>query len=186
MIRTTTAGGTAVRHRGARALLGPAVPPLVLFTAACGGQDEEAGPGALATTASSPPMANPPTTARGALTMDIRMRVCDTEVEGTLVDTPTAREFAALLPLDLTLADFHGTERVADLPRRLTTAEAPAGTEAHAGDITYYAPWGNLALFYRDFPHSAGLIHLGALDPAAVDLLAGLRPDTPVTITLGR
>jgi hypothetical protein len=32
------------------------------------------------------------------------------------------------------------------------------------GDITYYAPWGNLAIFYKDFSYSAGLIKLGTLD----------------------
>lgn len=88
----------------------------------------------------------------------------------------------AVLPL--TLADFNGTERVADLPRRLTTAEAPVGIAPRTGGITYYGPWGNLALFYRDFPHSDGLIHLGTLDSGAVDLLAGLRPDTPATVEL--
>lgn len=25
--------------------------------------------------------------------------------------------------------------------------------------ITYYAPWGNLAIFYRDFGYSAGLVN---------------------------
>jgi len=32
------------------------------------------------------------------------------------------------------------------------------------GDIAYYASWGNLALFYRDFGWSAGLVRLGRLD----------------------
>ncbi|WP_223838870.1 cyclophilin-like fold protein [Saccharopolyspora pogona] len=171
-----------VRRRGVRALLGPVVLPLVLLTAACDGQDEDTRPSTPSTTESPTSTENPTNTTRKASTMDIRLRVGGTEVEGSLDDTPTAREFAALLPLDLTLADFHGTERIADLPRRLTTTEAPAGTEAHAGDITYYAPWGNLALFYRDFPHSERLIRLGTLDPAAVDLLADLPPDAPATI----
>jgi hypothetical protein len=29
---------------------------------------------------------------------------------------------------------------------------------------TYYAPWGNLAIFYRDFGYSKGLIRLGRID----------------------
>jgi len=32
------------------------------------------------------------------------------------------------------------------------------------GDIAYYAPWGNLALFYKDFRYWDGLILLGKLD----------------------
>jgi hypothetical protein len=116
--------------------------------------------------------------------MVIRIRLDDTEIQGSLDDTPTAREFAALLPLTLTLADFHGTERIADLPRHLTTTGAPPGTEPRAGHITYYAPWGNLALFYRDFAYSDGLVRLGRLDAEAADLLAGLAPDTRATVEL--
>jgi hypothetical protein len=116
--------------------------------------------------------------------MLIRIVINDSEIRGSLDDTPTAREFAALLPLTLTLADFHGTERIADLPRHLTTTEAPPGTEPRAGDITYYAPWGNLALFYRDFSYSDGLIHLGRLDTGAANMLAALAPDTPARIEL--
>ena len=32
------------------------------------------------------------------------------------------------------------------------------------GDITYYAPWGNLAIFYKDFGYSRGLVILGKID----------------------
>jgi hypothetical protein len=32
------------------------------------------------------------------------------------------------------------------------------------GDIAYYAPWGNLAIFYKDFGYSRGLVKLGRLD----------------------
>lgn len=82
----------------------------------------------------------------------------------TLDDTPAARDFAALLPLDLTLSDYHSTEKVADLPRRLDTTDAPASYAPKVGDITYFAPWGNLAIFYKPFPSSSGLVRLGAFD----------------------
>lgn len=61
--------------------------------------------------------------------MLIRIVINGSEIQGSLDDTATARELAALLPLPLTLADFHGTERIADLPRRLTTTDAPPGTQ---------------------------------------------------------
>ncbi len=99
------------------------------------------------------------------------------EVEGgaltvTLPDTAVARDFAALLPLDLSLDDYAATEKIAHLPRKLTTAGAPPGTAAAAGDIAYYAPWGNLALFYRDSGYADGLVRLGRLDDRdAVDAL---------------
>ncbi|MBT9382321.1 hypothetical protein KM176_00475 [Pseudooceanicola sp. CBS1P-1] len=82
----------------------------------------------------------------------------------TLDDTAVAHSFAALLPLEVSLSDYHGIEKVADLPRRLKTGSAPDSYAASRGDITLYAPWGNLAIFYRDFPSAPGLIRLGALD----------------------
>ncbi len=97
-------------------------------------------------------------------------------------DTATARDFAALLPLTLTLSDYAGAENVADLPRRLDTTGAPAAYTGRPGDITYYAPWGNLALFHGSGPNAPGLIRLGRLEPGAAAKLADLNGK--VTIAL--
>jgi hypothetical protein len=96
--------------------------------------------------------------------MKIRMTVNGKVATATLDDTPAARDFASLLPLSLTLTDYASTEKVSGLPRRLSQEDAPAGHDPSAGDITYYAPWGNLAIFYRDFGYSPGLIRLGTID----------------------
>jgi hypothetical protein len=32
------------------------------------------------------------------------------------------------------------------------------------GDIAYYVPWGNLAIFYKDAPYADGLIKLAKID----------------------
>ena len=82
----------------------------------------------------------------------------------TLEDSAASRYFAALLPLDLTLNDYHRTEKIADLPARLSTTGAPDGIDPAVGDIAYYAPWGNLAIFYRDFGYSKGLVRLGRIE----------------------
>ena len=89
----------------------------------------------------------------------------------TLDDTLAGRDFASVLPLELTLTDFASTEKVSALPRRLTTEGAPSSYAASAGDITYYAPWGNLAIFYRDFRSASGLVRLGAFDSSLAALL---------------
>ena len=82
----------------------------------------------------------------------------------TLFDTPTGRDFASLLPLSLTLEDYDDIERISDLPRRLSTVQAPDGMTPEAGDITYYAPWGNLAIFARGRDYTRSLIPLGKVD----------------------
>ncbi|WP_329493632.1 cyclophilin-like fold protein [Kitasatospora herbaricolor] len=99
--------------------------------------------------------------------MDIRVTLDGTPVEAVLNDSPAARDLAALLPLTVDLEDFHGTEQIGCPPRRLTTTAAPSPAAAKAGDLAYYAPWGNLALFHRDGPApSNDLLILGHLDAA--------------------
>ncbi len=86
-----------------------------------------------------------------------------------------------LLPLTLMLSDFHGTEKIADLPSRLDTSDSPASAAAEAGDIAYYAPWGNLAIFIRDFEPSPGLVILGRME-GSLELLT--RPDGDPVVTI--
>ncbi|WP_119681327.1 cyclophilin-like fold protein [Indioceanicola profundi] len=101
---------------------------------------------------------------------EIRIILADAVLTGTLNDSKAAREFAAMLPLTLTLEDYGSTEKISNLPHRLTRDGAPAGYAPSAGDITFYSPWGNLAVFYHDFHYSAGLIPLGRIE-AGVEAL---------------
>jgi hypothetical protein len=95
--------------------------------------------------------------------MKIHIDVEGATITATLDDSPAARDFASLLPLVLTLEDYHSTEKISNLPRKLSTQGAPAGIAPSPGDITYDAPWGNLAIFYKDFGYSSGLVKLGAI-----------------------
>ncbi len=96
--------------------------------------------------------------------MKIRLKAEDKVITATLIDSKTTQDFISLLPLTLTLEDYAGTEKISYLPRRLSTEGAPAGSDPAVGDIAYYAPWGNLAIFYRDFGYSSGLVILGKID----------------------
>ena len=96
--------------------------------------------------------------------MKIRLSVADTVITATLFDSKATQDFVSLLPLTLTLEDYAGTEKISNLPKKLSTEGAPAGSDPAVGDITYYAPWGNLAIFHRDFGYSNGLVILGKID----------------------
>ncbi len=96
--------------------------------------------------------------------MKIRLTSGSAVLTGTLLDNPTARDFVSLLPLTLKLTDYAGTEKIGDLPRKLSTSAAPSASTPAAGAIAYYAPWGNLAIFYEPFARSDGLIQLGSMD----------------------
>lgn len=99
--------------------------------------------------------------------MQIRIRAGDKTITAQLEDSAAARDFAALLPINLMLKDYASTEKIADLPRKLSTEGSPPGTDPMVGDITYYAPWGNLAIYYRDFSYSRGLVRLGRIEGGA-------------------
>ena len=114
--------------------------------------------------ASTASAAEPSQSSTEANTVKIRLTINGQSTSATLDDNPTARDFLSILPLTLTLEDYASTEKIAYPPRKLSTQGAPAGIDPEVGDITYYAPWGNLALFYKDFGYSSRLIRLGRFD----------------------
>lgn len=118
---------------------------------------------------------------------DTRMKIQMT-VDGAVIATATldnndsARDFAALLPLNLTLKDYAATEKIADLPGALSIKGTPEAYKPSAGDISYYAPWGNLAIFYEDGHLSSGLVRLARLDSG----LDAMRRPGPVSVRVER
>lgn len=103
---------------------------------------------------------------KNAMATDVKIKLIfkDTVLIASIYDTPTARDFLSLLPLTLELKDYNDTEKISYLPKKLSLKDAPSGCDPYIGDITYYSPWGNLAIFYRDFSYSEGLIKLGKID----------------------
>lgn len=115
--------------------------------------------------------------------MKIQMTVDGSVIAtATLDDNDSARDFAARLPLNLILKDYAATEKIADLPWALSIKGAPGAYKPAAGDISYYAPWGNLAIFYKDGHLSSGLVRLGRLDSG----LDPMRRPGPVSVRVER
>ncbi|MDN3272451.1 cyclophilin-like fold protein [Streptomyces sp. MA15] len=160
-----------------RALTTTATVGVLLLAATACSDDSPAEQAPTTSVSSSAPASTPasasPTGSDRSTPMDIRVTIDGQKVEATLNDSPAARDLASLLPLTLDLEDFHGTERIADPPRKLTTENAPEPQAPKTGDLTYYAPWGNLAIFYKDGPSaSSDLLVLGHID-ADTDQLSG-------------
>jgi len=96
--------------------------------------------------------------------MRVRLAFNGVGISATLYDNPSARDLISLLPLDLTIDNHGNNEKIAYLPRKLTEeGSGPFGHEA-PGDLCYFAPWGNLALFYAGYRWSEGLIRLGRFE----------------------
>ncbi len=111
--------------------------------------------------------------------MKIKISAGDTVLTATLLDNATSRDFMSLMPMTLTLKDYAATEKVSDLPRKLSTQGAPAGHDPSVGDITLYAPWGNLAIFYNDFGYASGLVLLGRID-SGIEKLSRLNGEVTI------
>jgi len=107
--------------------------------------------------------------------MKIRLTVDNQVATATLYDNATARDFATLLPLSLTMTDYDKIERVANLGRKLSTQNAPDGMAPMPGELTHYAPWGNLAIFIETRSFSRGLLPLGKVDDG-LDILSQPGP----------
>ena len=55
----------------------------------------------------------------------------------------------------------------------LSLDDTPRGCAPIAGDITIYEPWGNVAIFCRDWSESSSLIKIGHIDGDGISLLQG-------------
>lgn len=95
--------------------------------------------------------------------MRVRFTFGDFTMTATLYDNPPARDFYAMLPLELAISDFAHNEKIAYLPRKLTEEGSGQFDNEQPYDLCYYRPWGNLAMFYADYEHP-GLIRLGRFE----------------------
>ena len=147
------------RHASLLALLA------AISLSACGG-DEDTEPTAGTPDANTPsPSPSASTTSRDQDGTPIRIVLGDTQLTGTLSDNATARDLAARLPLTLTFRDHNNVEKTAPLPRELSLEGAPDGHDPAAGDIGYWAPGGDLVLYYDDgAPYFDGIVRIGEFD----------------------
>ena len=111
----------------------------------------------------------------------IKLTVNGNEVFVRLDDNVASREFLEILPLTLTFEDFNNTEKIATLPTELSTEGLPSGYTPAIGDFSYYAPWGNVSVFYKDFRYSNSLYKLGTIE-SGTEILGNINSDFEVTI----
>ena len=110
----------------------------------------------------------------------VKMTFAGHTIEVELLNNPMAKAFLARLPMTLTFEDFNDNEKISYLNQKLSTAGG-INAEETKGDFCYYAPWGNLAVFYRGMGYNESLFVLGTIR-SGKDLLAQQKGDFSATI----
>ena len=77
-----------------------------------------------------------------------------------LNDSMAAKELIKQLPLKIEMKNYSNNEKIFYPPHKLSTDNTPLAN-AQNGTLAYYAPWGDVVLFYDDFGKASGLYELG-------------------------
>ncbi|MFE9204957.1 cyclophilin-like fold protein [Micromonospora sp. NPDC007230] len=149
---------------------------LTLSLAACGAPSTgeatpTAAPGSSSAPRSSTSM-SPPSTDQAIVGTVVRFTAGSEAVDVTISeDSPATRDFLSMLPLTLTLEEFNGREKIADLPRALRYEGSP-GSDPKDGDLIYFIPWGNIGFYYNTagIGYSDQTLHLGTYDADVEEL----------------
>ena len=77
-----------------------------------------------------------------------------------LNDSPAADSLYEQLPITTEVEDFSTNEKIFYPSRELDTTDSPVA-EGGAGTLAYYAPWGDVVMFYDDYSVNESLFELG-------------------------
>lgn len=77
-----------------------------------------------------------------------------------LNNSPAARDLYDQLPLSITVENYSNNEKIFYPPKKLNTTDTPQAY-AQVGTLGYYAPWGDVVMFYGSFGSATGLYELG-------------------------
>ncbi|MBS6459762.1 MAG: NAD(P)H-dependent oxidoreductase [Alistipes sp.] len=108
----------------------------------------------------------------GETSMKVKISVGNRTITATMEDNAAGRDFLSRLPLEVTLNDYNNTTEKIFYPDPVLTTEGVArGCAPTPGDITIYAPWGNVAIFCKNWSHSNDLIKIGRIDGNGIEAL---------------
>lgn len=113
----------------------------------------------------------------------IKMLFAGEQAVVVLDDHPAVRDLLSMLPMTVTFEDYNGIEKIGYLQRKLHTEGSPSNCDPSIGTFAYYAPWGNLSVFYQDFRHSEGLVPLGRIE-SGMNSLARMQGDFSVRLEI--
>ena len=92
--------------------------------------------------------------------MKINVKTNDNTTLFKLNSSTAAKDLYAQLPFTITVENYENNEKIFYPPKKLSTTDTPIA-DARAGTLAYYAPWGDVVMFYGSFGSAAGLYELG-------------------------
>ena len=87
-----------------------------------------------------------------------------------LNDSQAARDLYAQLPITIEVENYGGIEKIFYPPKKLGTTDTPLARNVRSGTLAYYAPWGDVVMFYDRFGSASGLYELGRIVSGADDI----------------
>jgi len=98
--------------------------------------------------------------AKNQTTMKISVQANGKTIVFELNNSPAAQKLYVQLPLSIAVEDYSSNEKIFYPPSKLNTDDTPLA-KAGEGTIAYYAPWGDVVMFYSGFTPAPGLYELG-------------------------
>jgi hypothetical protein len=95
------------------------------------------------------------------MTIKISVKVNGNTMVFELNNSPAARDLYAQLPLSITVENYGDNEKIFYPPEKLNTTDTPPAAGGRTGTLAYYAPWGDVVMFYNGFRSTPGLYELG-------------------------
>lgn len=90
----------------------------------------------------------------------MHIMVDDHEIVFELNDNAAAESLYGQLPFQAEVSDYSDDEKILYPPESIETSDTPLA-DAKAGTLAYFAPWGDVVMFYKEFGSYNGLYELG-------------------------
>lgn len=90
-----------------------------------------------------------------------------------LYDTSAAKEFYEQLPLELDLTNFRDAQWMFYPPEKLNVTAREAYHDGKKGELSYYAPWGDVFMLYKDF-YAGDEMHRLGIGLTGIDEIADM------------
>ena len=137
---------------------------------------------AVPTAASATTTATPEPPRAQKADMRIEISISGQLFTATLGGGAASHDLVSQLPLTVEMVDHGGVEKTGPLPSPLSLDGQPAGADPGVGDLGYYAPGGDVVLYYGDQSYFTGIVVLGRMEGDAAERIAAM--EGPVTATL--